>query len=98
MLPNVAGVDETRRQIGVYGGLVVLGSVLPLAIDEAVGHVYLAAIIVLNIVWMRACLTVYLLGTLPDQKRLFWISIVYLFSAFLMRVIDSLWMKYHLGS
>ena len=98
MLPNVAGVDETRRQIGVYGGLVVLGSVLPLAIDEAVGHVYLAAIIVLNIVWMRACLTVYLRGTLPDQKRLFWISIVYLFSAFLMRVIDSLWMKYHLGS
>ena len=88
MLPNVSGALETRRQIGVYGAMVVLSSFLPLSVGMG-GLVYVISAICLNSVWMWGCLRLYLYGDIKDQKRLFLLSILYLFVLFLMFAIDK---------
>jgi len=91
MLPVVRGKTETRRQILIYTALVVLSGFLPVALGFA-GPLYLAANIALG-GWFA-------IGSVrvarerdaerePSARRLFGISILYLFALFAALIVEQ---------
>lgn len=87
MLPVVAGAEETRRQIWIYSLLLVPVTLLPWLLGTA-GKAYLAAAVVSGAVFLRAAWRVYKVrdGEPATRwaRRLFGISILYLFFLFAM--------------
>jgi heme o synthase len=85
MLPVVAGLQETRRQIVLYSALLVPIAIIPAFIGLG-GPVYLVASVVLGITLFALALKVYRNreGRLADRsaKELFGFSILYLFLLF----------------
>ena len=92
MLPVVKGKNETRRQIAVYTVLVVLSGFLPVVLGFA-GPLYLAANAVFG-GWLA-------IGSVrvacerdierePNARRLFGISILYLFALFAALIVEQL--------
>jgi protoheme IX farnesyltransferase len=91
MLPVVRGKTETRHQIAIYTALVVLSGFLPVVLGFA-GPLYLAANIVFG-GWFG-------LGSIrvarerdserePNARRLFAISILYLFALFAALIVEQ---------
>jgi len=85
MLPVVSGGDETRRQILIYSLLLVPMAISPAFIGLG-GPLYLAASVVLGVVFLALAWVVYRVreGRAADTaaRRLFTFSILYLFLLF----------------
>ena len=92
MLPVVAGVDETRRQILVYSILLVPVSLAP-ALFGIVGVPYLLAVAVLGVVLVHLAWSVRKARDVDAMRRaarrLFAYSILYLFATFALILVEQ---------
>ena len=93
MLPVVAGVTNTRRQIALYTLPMIVAAVLPWAMGLT-GWIYGIASVALNAIFLFLALAVLAnKATEPKdmkpEKRLFAFSILYLFAIFAALVIDA---------
>jgi protoheme IX farnesyltransferase len=93
MLPNVAGDDETRKQILIYSLILAPLGVAPFFLGVA-GVVYGVAASVLGIVFLLFALDIYRRskGAAADRaaRRLFAYSILYLFLLFAMLLVEPM--------
>ncbi|WP_297585385.1 heme o synthase [Devosia sp.] len=93
MMPNVVGEASTRRQIFAYSGILGLSSLLPVALGFS-GWIYGVVAVALSgyFVWSAYRLWRADAGTAMRQaaRRLFTISLSYLFVLFLALLIDNL--------
>lgn len=94
MLPVVAGVEETKKQILLYT-LTLLPITLVLVVCGALGVIYFTGATVLGVIFIRSSLKV--ARAKPEElqkqsRRTFAYSIVYLFALFLLMVADVLMM------
>ena len=92
MLPVVAGIESTRRQILLYTLPMIAAAIAPWAMGLA-GWVYGAASVALNAIFLLLAFAVFAnKATEPremgPEKRLFGFSIIYLFGLFAALVID----------
>ena len=93
MLPVVAGITNTRRQIALYTLPMIAAAIAPWAMGLT-GWIYGAASILLNAVFLALALAVLAnkasepAGMRPE-KRLFGFSILYLFALFAALVVDA---------
>ena len=91
MLPNVAGVDATRRQIWWYSLAMAPVAALPIVAGVA-GWIYGVAAFVLTATFIRHAWAVYSLreGEKAERapKKLFGFSILYLFAMFVSLLAD----------
>jgi len=93
MLPVVAGVSNTRRQIALYTLPMIAAAIAPWAMGLT-GWIYGVASVALNAVFLVLALAVLAnKATEPKdmkpEKRLFAFSILYLFAIFAALVIDA---------
>jgi heme o synthase len=93
MLPVVAGLSETRRQILLYSILLVPLAVVPYFIGLG-GLAYLVSSIVLGAVFLALAVRVYVTteGREADAaaRRLFWFSILYLYVLFAVLFAEAI--------
>ncbi len=92
MLPVVAGIESTRRQILLYTLPMIAAAVAPWAMGLT-GWVYGAASILLNAIFLLLAFAVATNKAaepkqMGPEKRLFAFSIVYLFAVFAALVVD----------
>ena len=92
MLPVVAGLAATRRQVVIYTVPMIAAAIAPYALGYA-GRVYGVASIALNLVFLGLALRVGASGTddpaqMTAERKLFSYSIVYLFALFGALVAD----------
>lgn len=87
MMPNVAGVEETKTQILLYSIILVAASFLPYFASMC-GFVYLAMASSLGGVFLYLAWKIKRNGTTNDSKNLFWFSISYLFLLYFFMFID----------
>jgi heme o synthase len=78
MMPVVAGEESTRKQIWYYTLLMALCALLPWGL-QLTGAVYGVAALAFNILFIAAAWPVYRTGDTKACKRLFAVSIFYLF-------------------
>ncbi len=91
MLPVVKGKSETRRQIVIYTALVVLSGFLPVVLGFA-GPLYLAANAILGGWFAIGSVRVAREKNIeaePNARRLFGISILYLFALFAAIIVEQ---------
>ena len=90
MLPVVAGVTATTRQIVVYSGLLVFASMLPWGLGLA-GSIYGAAAAVCGVILVALVIQLARSGGTNRQAahRLFAFSIVYLFALFAALLVSN---------
>ena len=97
MLPVVAGLAETRRQILMYSVLLVPLAIAPYFIGLG-GVTYLAFSVVLGAIFLYLAVQVYRTteGREADKvaKQLFWFSILYLYLLFAVLLVESAVMRY----
>ena len=94
MMPVVAGEASTRRQILFYTLILAPVAIAPAIIGTA-GTFYLAASVALSIVFAAFAVPVAFRRAIPEdamrpEKRLFAVSIIYLFALFGALVMDKL--------
>jgi heme o synthase len=93
MLPNVAGRDETRRQILFYSVALIPVVALP-ALTGVAGWVYVVGAAALTLRFLRDAWAVYRATNRVAEdaaaKKLFWFSIVWLFAVFALILIEKL--------
>ena len=89
MLPVVAGVEETRRQIVLYSVLLVALTIVPWVLGYA-GAIYGVAAGILGIVFIVAALRVWHEKGDRSAKAMFAYSILYLFLLFTSVIADAL--------
>jgi protoheme IX farnesyltransferase len=92
MLPVVAGIGSTRRQILLYTLPMAAAAVAPWAL-ELTGWVYGAVSVILSIIFLALATAVFAnraseTKAMGPEKRLFAFSILYLFGLFAALVID----------
>ena len=89
MLPVTHGEKRTRLEILLYTVLLVPVTVIPYFLGSS-GKVYLVSALALGGFYLWK--TVQLLGrkTREDSKKLFWVSILYLFLLFIALFTDVL--------
>jgi len=91
MLPVVKGKDETRRQILLYTVVLIISGVLP-AVFGFAGPLYLAASVLIG-AWflVESVLVAFERDTVrePHARRLFAVSILYLFALFAALIIEQ---------
>ena len=87
MLPVVAGVRETKKQILVYAALLVPTTLAPYVIGLS-GPVYLVPAAVLNALFVLGAVRVWFDPTHKSARRLFGFSILYLFLLFALLLLD----------
>ena len=87
MLPVVAGVDETKRQIVLYAVVLAPLSLAPWALGLA-GYVYAFGVGALSLLFVAGALAVWRESGDGAAKRLFGYSIVYLFLVFALLIFD----------
>ena len=101
MLPVVAGLAETRRQILLYSVLLVPLAIAPYFVGLG-GVTYLAFSVVLGAIFLWLAVKVYRTteGREADKvaKQLFWFSILYLYLLFAVLLVEAAVMRYlHAG-
>jgi protoheme IX farnesyltransferase len=93
MLPNVAGRDETRRQILLYTLMLLPFTFLPALLGVS-GIIYVAGAALLSVIFLYYAITVYRLreGAAADRacKKLFGFSILWLFLVFALIPFERL--------
>ena len=89
MLPVVAGPEETKRQILLYTVVLVVVSVL-LSVVGGAGLVYLAAAVVLGVMFVYYAVRLWRDGSAKSSAALFRFSIVYLGLLFAAIGVDGL--------
>jgi protoheme IX farnesyltransferase len=87
MLPVVAGVRETKRQILIYTVLLIPVVLVPYALDIA-GPLYAGAALVLSIAFVGAAISLWFDATERSARRMFGFSILYLFLLFALLLVD----------
>jgi protoheme IX farnesyltransferase len=97
MLPVVAGLPETRRQILLYSVFLVPLAIAPYFVGLG-GVTYLAFSVVLGAIFLWLAVKVYRTteGREADKvaKQLFWFSILYLYLLFAVLLVESAVMRY----
>ncbi|MBA2125837.1 protoheme IX farnesyltransferase [Hyphomicrobium methylovorum] len=92
MLPVVAGLPETRRQILIYSVLLVPLAIAPYFTGLG-GIAYLVSSVVLGAVFLALAVNVYFTteGREADTaaRRLFWFSILYLYVLFAVLLVEA---------
>jgi protoheme IX farnesyltransferase len=93
MLPNVAGPDETRKQILIYTLVLLPLTFLPALLGVS-GLLYVAGVALLSAVFLYRAINVYRIreGATADRacKKLFGFSILWLFLVFALIPIERL--------
>jgi protoheme IX farnesyltransferase len=89
MLPVVAGVRETKRQILIYSLVLLPVTVVPYWLGTA-GLVYAAGSAVLGLILIAGAVAVWRDSGDTAAKRLFGYSIVYLFLVFALLILDRI--------
>jgi protoheme IX farnesyltransferase len=96
MLPNVAGAQETRRQIWIYTVLLAIVALIP-AFTQVGGPVYLAAALWLNARFLRGAWAIRRRAEdaaqadrFAAEKKFFGLSILYLFGHFAALGVEAL--------
>ena len=89
MLPVVAGLEETRRQILLYSLALVPLTLMPVVLGFA-GLVYALGAATLGALFLASAVRVRTARDESSARRLFGFSIIYLFSIFALLVIDNL--------
>jgi heme o synthase len=93
MLPNVAGRDETRRQILLYTLVLLPLTFLPAFLGVS-GPLYVAGVALLSAVFLSYAISVYRIreGVAADRacKKLFGFSIMWLFLVFALVPVERL--------
>lgn len=87
MLPVVAGVRETKKQILIYSILLIPVTLAPLATGMS-GPIYGVGTVVLNLWFMRHVFRVWTSDEAKAARGLFFFSILYLFLVFLLMLAD----------
>ncbi|MEQ1651820.1 MAG: heme o synthase [Hyphomicrobium sp.] len=97
MLPVVAGLPETRRQILLYSIALVPLAIAPYVVGLG-GLTYLAFSVVLGAIFLWLAVQVYRTteGREADKvaKQLFWFSILYLYLLFAVLLVEASVMRY----
>ncbi len=97
MLPVVAGLPETRRQILIYSILLVPLAIVPYFVGLG-GPAYLTFSVVLGAMFLWLAINVYRTteGREADKvaKQLFWFSILYLYLLFAVLLVESAILRY----
>ena len=95
MLPNVAGVAATTRQMTAYTIVLIAFSLLPLPLwqlgvtDEVLGWVYGAAALLLGLRFLQLCVRLQRAdGDLEVAREVFKFSLLYLAGIFLAMAVD----------
>jgi protoheme IX farnesyltransferase len=93
MMPNVTGAAATKRQILLYGILLALCGVLPLAMGFATA-IYGAASTLLGAAFVHVCWRVYTMDEgdtkMKPAKALFGFSLLYLFAIFALLLAEAI--------
>jgi heme o synthase len=93
MLPNVAGPDETRKQILIYTLILLPLTFLPALLGVS-GFLYVVGVALLSAVFLYYAINVYRIrqGAVADRacKKLFGFSILWLFLVFALIPIERL--------
>jgi protoheme IX farnesyltransferase len=87
MLPVVAGVRETKRQILIYTVLLIPFVLAPYALDIA-GPLYAGAALALSIAFVGMAIALWFDATERSARRMFGFSILYLFLLFALLLVD----------
>ncbi len=87
MLPVVAGVRETKKQILIYSALMVPVTMLPVAVGMS-GLVYGVGAAVLDAVLLHHAVKVWREEEGKAARGLFFYSIIYLFLVFVLLLVD----------
>ena len=87
MLPVVAGVRETKRQILIYAVLLIPFVLAPYALGIA-GALYAGAALALSIAFVGAAIALWFDATERSARRMFGFSILYLFLLFALLLVD----------
>ncbi|MFO0995657.1 MAG: heme o synthase [Alphaproteobacteria bacterium] len=87
MLPVVAGIKETKRQILIYAVLLVPFVLAPYALGVA-GPLYATAALVLSLAFIGAAISLWFDATERSARRMFGFSILYLFLLFALLLVD----------
>ncbi len=90
MMPVVAGIQSTKKQMLLYTILLAIISILPFTLHFA-GNIYLYSVIILNIVFLGMAILLYLDPINKISGKVFAYSIFYLFALFLSAIIDKAW-------
>ena len=88
MMPVVAGLKSTKRQMLIYSILLAITTVMPFILHFA-GYIYLYTIIILNIIFIGIIIHLYLDELNRNAAKVFAYSIFYLFMVFLIAIIDK---------
>lgn len=88
MMPLVAGITSTKKQILVYTVLLTFISIAPFILNFC-GYIYLATSIILNIIFLILTTKLFLDPQNKIAGKVFGFSIFYLFVLFLSAIIDK---------
>lgn len=89
MLPVTAGIQETKKQILLYSGVLFLTSLAPFFIGMS-GLFYISIAVLMGLMFMYYAWRVKQTDNIASAKKLFWFSIFYLFTLYLAIFIDKL--------
>jgi protoheme IX farnesyltransferase len=88
MMPVVAGINATKKQMVIYTILLALITIMPFYLNFA-GYIYLCSVIILNIIFLSMMIKLYLDPINKIAGKTFAYSIFYLFGVFLIAIIDK---------
>ncbi len=90
MMPVVAGIKSTKKQIVIYAILLAIVTTMPFTLHFA-NYIYLYSVIILNIIFLSMVIKLYLDPLNKIAGKTFAYSIFYLFMVFLSAIIDKAW-------
>ena len=90
MMPVIAGIKSTKKQIVIYTILLAIITLLP-AFFHLTNNIYLSSITILNIIFLVLVIKLYLDPINKLAGKTFAYSILYLFMVFLSAIIDKAW-------
>ncbi len=88
MMPIVAGIQSTKKQMLFYTILLSIVTMLPFYLNFA-GSIYLYSVIILNLIFLGLIIKLYLDPLNKIAGKTFAYSIFYLFMVFLIAIIDK---------